>query len=652
MTLSFTAIPGVPSAILSSTTASAPADPTEFNASMYTAPLAISATTMIKARAFHVDYQQSAVLQRDLHMAVATPTLTPGGGTYAAGQTITVATATPGATINYTLNGAEPTSTDPVIASGGTLVAGNFTLKVKATKTGSTPSATATGTYAITGSVTSYLVAMGERHALAARPDGTMFAWGDNDSMVLGIGNTTADQWIAMPVQALTGAVSIAGGQSHSFAVRSTGDVVAWGSNGQGELGIGTTQTPPVPVIVPGLTDAVAIAKGGTHTLVAKADQTVVAWGQNGFGQLGTGTTGGPYAIAPVAVTGVTGVTAVAAGNRHSLALKSDHTVWAWGDRAEGAIGHGAASGTAPAPVHVTGVTDVVAIAAGRFHSFAVRDDGSLWAWGNNFWGQLGNNGKTTSTIPVEITGITDVIAVAGGSAHSIALKSDGTVWTWGSNSGGALGQAGAYTERLVPTQVPGLSSIIAIAAGPSSCLVVSTDGSVWSWGNNSEGMLGDGTTTVRAVAGADRRPRHALEGAHAHGDADVERLPHRSEHHRHGAGSRDDAALHADRRRSHDGRFDGDVGRDGGDHAERDAEGRGLQDGRAAELLVTNTYELKTVTPTISPGTGTYGTPPSVTLATTTPSATIRYTLDSSDPDVELADLHGAVDASPARRR
>jgi alpha-tubulin suppressor-like RCC1 family protein len=608
---------------------------------LYTGPLTVTTSTTLKAKAFHTDYTTSNLYSGTYTIVVDTPTLTPGGGTYAAGQIITVATTTPGATIYYTLDGDEPTTIDPVIASGGTLVAGPFTLKAKAFKGNpsapTTPSATATGTYAVTGSVTSYLVAMADEHALAARTDGTVFGWGENGSRQVGDGTTT-DALIATQSTFATGAVSMAASTDKSFAVRSTGDVIAWGSNAQGGLGLGHSNAPPTPAFVSGLTNAVSIATGGTHTLAVKADGTVAAWGQNSFGQLGTGNT--TPRDAPVAVSGLTDVIAVAVGNRHSLAVKSGGTVWAWGDNNDAALGTGSSSGqeTAPVQVPVPGPSNVIAVAAGWYHSLALKSDGSVWAWGFNSNGRLGDNTTTERTSPVLISGITNVIAIAAGINHSLALKSDGTVWSWGLNGDGALGQGGG-PELHVPTQVPGLPSIIRIAAGRSQNVVVSTDGSVWAWGANAKGQLGDGTMTTM-------RPSPVqIAGPGMHWKARTPTITPSSN-----TSSTDQSAtvtapepgttLHYTLNGAEPTDSDPSVASGGSVAITQSAtlKVNAWKTGAPTSVTVAATYELKVVTPTMSPGTGIYGTPQSVTLATPTPGTTIRYTLDSSDPDAGSA--------------
>ena len=138
----------------------------------------------------------------------------------------------------------------------------------------------------------------------------------------------------------------------------------------------------------------------------------------------------------------------------------------------------------------------MVAIAGGGVHSLALKSDGTVWAWGRNDWGQLGDGSMTNRLTPVPVSGLTGVVAIAGGGVHSLALKSDGTVWAWGGNSSGQLGD-GSMTNRLTPVPVSGLTGMVAIAGGELHSLALSSDGTVWTWGYNVYGELGDGSTTI-----------------------------------------------------------------------------------------------------------------------------------------------------------
>ena len=241
----------------------------------------------------------------------------------------------------------------------------------------------------------------------------------------------------------------------------------------------------------------IKIAAGYSHSLALRTDGTVWACGYNNFGQLGDGTT--TNKTTAVQVSGLSGVTAIAGGYYHSLALKNDGTVWAWGANDYGQLGDGTTTETTTA-VQVSELSGVTAIACGYSHSLALRNDGTVWAWGANDHGQLGDGTTTETTTAVQVSGLSGVTAIAAGSEHNLALKDDGTVWTWGDNWYGQLGD-GTTIKTTTAVQVSGLSGVIAIAGGYYHSLALKNDGTVWAWGYNHYGQLGDVTITNKTTA-------------------------------------------------------------------------------------------------------------------------------------------------------
>ncbi|MBI5483798.1 MAG: S8 family serine peptidase, partial [Deltaproteobacteria bacterium] len=187
---------------------------------------------------------------------------------------------------------------------------------------------------------------------------------------------------------------------------------------------------------------------------------------------------------------------AIAAGESHTVALKGDGTVWAWGSNEYGKLGDGTTTNRIT-PVHISGLSGVTAIAARGHHTIALMSDGTVWTWGANYDGQLGNGSTTQRSEPWEVPGLSGVIAIASGTSYSVALKGDGTVWSWGDNYYGQLGD-GTTTDKTTPVQAQGLSGVSAIGSGISHTVALKSDGTVWSWGLNGFGELGDGTTTDR----------------------------------------------------------------------------------------------------------------------------------------------------------
>ncbi|MCL2786445.1 MAG: hypothetical protein FWD81_04410, partial [Methanomassiliicoccaceae archaeon] len=255
------------------------------------------------------------------------------------------------------------------------------------------------------------------------------------------------------------------------------------------------------------------VSAGDHHSLALKEDGTVWAWGRNGYGQLGDGTNAGknrPVRVEVASGVPLTGVTAISAGDFYSLALTDDGRVWAWGYNNSSQLGDGTNTDrNRPACVEIapdTPLTGVTAISAGNAHSLALKNDGTVWAWGYNYYGQLGNGVSGTGAresrpVCVEIapdTPLTGVTAISAGNAHSLALKNDGTVWAWGYNNSSQLGD-GTNTDRNRPVCVEiapdtPLTGVTAISAGGFHSLALTDDCKVWAWGYNDRGQLGDGT--------------------------------------------------------------------------------------------------------------------------------------------------------------
>ena len=307
---------------------------------------------------------------------------------------------------------------------------------------------------AVNGLSSAVGLAAGAYHSLAVLSNGTVMAWGDNGYGQLGDGTTTRRD-TPVAVSGVSGAVAVAAGVVHSLALLSNGTVMAWGTNGNGELGDGTTTQRDTPVPVSGLSGVSAIAAASDHSLALLANGTVMAWG---------GTTS---SLTPVVVSGLSGVTAIAAGSGHSLALLSNGTVMAWGANSSGQLGDGTTT-LRDTPVPVSGLSGVTAIAAGRYHSLALLSNGTVMAWGDNTHGQLGDGTTTQRDTPVAVSGLTGVTAIAAGIEHSVALLSNGTVMTWGANFYGQLGD-GTIAEHDTPMAVPGLSGVGALASEPEA---------------------------------------------------------------------------------------------------------------------------------------------------------------------------------------
>ncbi|MDD2889732.1 MAG: T9SS type A sorting domain-containing protein [bacterium] len=305
----------------------------------------------------------------------------------------------------------------------------------------------------------------GGMHCLVALSNGTIKAWGTNSSGQVGNG-TTDDVLSPDSVVGISSAVKVYAGYMHSIALLSDSTIMAWGSNNSGQLGNGTTVDTSIPVLVNGLNSVVAIAVGELHSLALLADGTIKAWGDNTYGQLGQGTIDSAGIDTPVTVLGISNAIAIAAGDRHSLALLADNTIQAWGWNAGGQLGIGTTKDTS-LPATVTGITNAVKIAAGGKHSFAILANETIKAWGDNTYGQLGIGAAyLSSDTAVIVPGINNALEVDGGWHHSLALLSDGTMKAWGDNTYGQLGGNEIIGERDTPVVVVRVENGIAIAAG------------------------------------------------------------------------------------------------------------------------------------------------------------------------------------------
>jgi alpha-tubulin suppressor-like RCC1 family protein len=299
----------------------------------------------------------------------------------------------------------------------------------------------------------------------------------------------------------------VAGGGTATMAAASTYGVNAWGENEYGQLGHGGGHS-TVPLQLSAPTEVTAVSAGEEFSLALEGG-TVKAWGDNDSGQLGVGSFSGPEKCGtsncsktPMTVHELSGVTAISAGYNYGLALRGGGTVKAWGENRYGELGDNSET-SSDVPVEVSGLNKVTAISAGEYHSLALLEDHEVEAWGFNEFGQLGDgtfegpekcSGYACSKIPVKVSGLTEVSAVSAGISHSLALLKDGKVVAWGENRFGELG--GGTENSDVPVEVPGLSNVIAISAGGDFSLALLENGTVMAWGDNETGELGDGNAT------------------------------------------------------------------------------------------------------------------------------------------------------------
>jgi alpha-tubulin suppressor-like RCC1 family protein len=314
-------------------------------------------------------------------------------------------------------------------------------------------------------------IAAGKDHSLALLSDGTVLAWGSNASGQLGDGEESLRSDVPVPVEGLKHVKAIAAGANQSLALLDNGTVMAWGGNESGQLGDGNTEESDVPVSVKGLTGVTGVAAGGEHSMALLSDGKVVAWGDDEQGQLGDdGTTNSDVPV-PVRLAEVS---EIAAGNEFSLALLSDGEVMAWGSDRFGQLGNSGVEAKgeeeerfSAVPVSVNGVSGVSAIAAGARHSLALLANGTAMAWGEDNAGELGDGRIARSEeVPAAVSSLTGVTQIAAGGEHSMALLGTGTVMSWGEDRTGELGNGSAGEASDVPVAVVDLTEVRGIAAG------------------------------------------------------------------------------------------------------------------------------------------------------------------------------------------
>ena len=323
-------------------------------------------------------------------------------------------------------------------------------------------------------------ISAGYDHSLALRADGTVWAWGGNAKGQLGDG-TTVDRPTPTQIPTLSGIKGLSASQTYSLALKSDGTVWGWGDNANDQL----SDAVPTVSLIPSklnLTNIVAISAGSYRALALDNDGVVWAWGYS--------------SRTPMKASLPLPAIAVAAGSNHSVALLSNGSVWTWGSNSSGQLGNpaiGASGNSAQNPTQVPVLESIKTIYSGSNHVIAVSTTGQAWAWGDNRYGQLGNGSVTNSSTPIAINNLAGFSQFYGnGSHHNFAVKPDGTLYAWGSNSSGELGD-GTQVNRSVPVPVAIEATPLSLALGQYHSMALMVDGRVKTWGGNWSGQLGQG---------------------------------------------------------------------------------------------------------------------------------------------------------------
>jgi alpha-tubulin suppressor-like RCC1 family protein len=352
---------------------------------------------------------------------------------------------------------------------------------------------------------TSVSADLGPSYALG--DDGNAYAWGLNSMGQLGDGTTT-NRLTPVRVAAPAGVTftELSGGEGFAIALDPNGQAYSWGQGPYGQLGDGDTQSriAPVAVQMPAGVTFTDVDAGSYHALAVGSDGLVYGWGYNGHGRVGDGTT--VQRTAPVQVATPAGVTftTVEAGNTYSLALASDGSIYAWGMNYAGTLGDGSQTDRAtPALVQMPAGVTFTQISAGNAHSLALASTGEVYAWGLNYGGPIGNGDISGNHVLTPVVSAfpagASITQISAGAEYSLALDGSGQLYTWGKNTYGMLA-SGSITGRYVPglAQLPDGVAFTSIDAGSQYALATGSNGKTYGWGTNSIGALGDGTMQTR----------------------------------------------------------------------------------------------------------------------------------------------------------
>ena len=329
-----------------------------------------------------------------------------------------------------------------------------------------------------------------------------LWTWGQNTYGGLGNNSTTNT---SSPVQTVSGGTnwkSVANGFYHTAAIKTDGNLWTWGFNVYGQLGDNSSTDKSSPVqTVSGGTNWKSVSCNAYHTAAIKTDGSLWLWGRNNYGQLGDNSV--TSKSSPVqTVAGGTNWKSVTNGLYHTAAIKTDGTLWSWGRGDFGQLGDNSSTGKSSPVQTVSGGTNWKLVSCGFYHTAAIKTDGNLWTWGYNVYGELGDNsGSTGKSSPVQtVSGGTNWKSVSCGGFNTAAIKTDGTLWTWGRNA--TYGQLGdnSTTAKSSPVQtVSGGTNWKSVAAGFYRSAAIKTDGTLWTWGLNASGQLGDNSVTSKS---------------------------------------------------------------------------------------------------------------------------------------------------------
>jgi len=329
-----------------------------------------------------------------------------------------------------------------------------------------------------------------------------LWTWGFNSSGQLGTGTTVSRSSPGTTAGGGTTWCQVNAGNAHTVAIKTDGTLWTWGGNTTGILGTGTTVSRSSPgTTAGGGTTWCQVSAFNAHTVAIKTDGTLWTWGCNNAGQLGTGTIVSRSSPGTTAGGGTTWCQ-VNAGNEHNAAIKTDGSLWTWGSGAVGRLGDNSIVNRSSPGTTAGGGTTWCQVSSSN-HTAAVKTDGTLWTWGENASGRLGNNSTVNISSPgTTAGGGTTWCQVNAGNEHNAAIKTDGSLWTWGCNGTGRLGDNTVLNRSSPGTTAGGGTTWCQVSIACASSAAIKTDGTLWTWGCNATGQLGTGTTVSRSSPG------------------------------------------------------------------------------------------------------------------------------------------------------
>jgi alpha-tubulin suppressor-like RCC1 family protein len=350
------------------------------------------------------------------------------------------------------------------------------------------------------GTLSTWLqAAVGQSHSIAIKSDGTMWGWGANGNGQVG-DNTVVNKSSPVQIGTLSNWVACGALSSASYGQKSDGTLWAWGLGNSGNMGAGYLQTSNLTMVQVGAQMSfTSMSTGPTHAAAIDTNGFLYLWGSGGSGEMGNQNIQ-PIYVPNRVTTDNTWVT-VACGASRWMAIKAAGTLFACG---AGSQGQNGTVGNLSSPTQIGALTNWAKVTCGgnsasNGFTVAVKTDGTLWTWGDALLGKLGN-GTTTPNLssPVQVGTLTNWAEVSSGASHTLAVKTDGTLWAWGSNVSGRLGDS-TTSNRSSPVQIGTLTNWSKVCAGTGTSWAIKTDGTLWSWGAATDGSLGDGTITGKS---------------------------------------------------------------------------------------------------------------------------------------------------------